>query len=128
MYTPSPFLGDDDHTPCASASTATRRVSTKQSPHFRAFYKHHPLRLTLDTVMIKSFIARSIGAAIKQSSQQALQADGVTPLAVAGETRLILSRTDKQLALDALVVDDLEVDILAGTPFLIANDTVNTCM
>ena len=78
--------------------------------------------------MIKSFVARSIGAAIKQSSQQALQADGVTPLAVAGEIRLILSRTDKQLALDALVVDDLEVDILAGTPFLIANDTVNTCM
>ena len=78
--------------------------------------------------MIKSFVARSIGAAIKQSSQQALQADGVTPLAVAGEIRLILSRTDKRLALDALVVDHLEVDILAGTPFLIGNDTVNTRM
>ena len=46
----------------------------------------------------------------------------MTPLAVAGETRLILSRADKQLALDALVVDDLDVDVLAGTPFLIAND------
>ena len=46
----------------------------------------------------------------------------MTPLAVAGETRLILSRAEKQLALDALVVDDLDVDILAGTPFLIAND------
>ena len=66
-------------------------------------------------------MARSIGAPIKQSSQQALQADGVTPLAVAGETHLILSRADKQLALDALVIDDL--DILAGTPFLITNDT-----
>ena len=41
--------------------------------------------------MIKSSVAHSIGAPIKQSSQQALQADGVTPLAVAGETRLILS-------------------------------------
>ena len=46
----------------------------------------------------------------------------MTPLAIAGETHLILSRTDKQLTLDALVVDDLDVDILAGTPFLIAND------
>ena len=46
----------------------------------------------------------------------------MTPLAVAGETHLTLSRADKQLALDALVVDDLDVDILAGTPFLIAND------
>ena len=71
--------------------------------------------------MIKSSVARSIGATIEKSSQQALQAD-VTPLVVVGETRLILSRAGKQLALDALVVDDLDVDVLAGTPFLIAND------
>ena len=54
--------------------------------------------------MIKSSVARSIGAPISQSSQLGLQADGMTPLAVAGETHLILSRADKQLALDALVV------------------------
>ena len=52
-----------------------------------------------------------------KSSQQALQADGLTPLAVVGETRLILSRADNQLTLDALVVDDLDVNVLAGTPF-----------
>ena len=119
-YIPSPFLDEDDHTPYASARTVSRRVSTKQSPHFKAFYKHHPLRLTLDTgaetSMIKSSVARSIGAPISQSSQQALQADSMTPLAVAGETHLILSRADKQLAFDALVVDDLDVDIIAGTP------------
>ena len=101
-------------------------MSTKQSPHFTAFYKYHPLRLAFDigaeTSMIKSSVARSIDAPINQSSQQPLQADGVTPLAVAGETHLILSRADKQLALDALFVDNLDVDILAGTPFLIAND------
>ena len=72
--------------------------------------------------MIKSSLARSIGAPIIKSSQQALQADGLTPLAVVSETRLLLSRADKHLALDALVVDDLDVDVLAGTPFLIAND------
>jgi len=72
--------------------------------------------------MIKSSVERSIGAPIKHSSQQALQADGMTLLAVAGKTHLILSRADKQLALDALIVDNLDVDILAGTPFLITND------
>ena len=71
--------------------------------------------------MIKSFVARSIGAQIKQSSQQALQADGVTPLAVADETHLILFCAGKRLALDSLVLDDLDVDILAGTPFLITS-------
>ena len=65
----------------------------------------------------------SIGAPITKSSQQALQADGLTPLAVDGETRLILSSADKHLALDALVVDDLDVEVIAGTPFLIANDS-----
>ena len=72
--------------------------------------------------MIKFSVARSIGATIEKSSQQALQADGVIPLVVVGETRLILSRAGKQLALDALVSDDLDVDVLAGTLFLIAND------
>jgi len=84
------------------------------------------MQLTLDTgaetSMIKSSLVRSIGATIEKSSQQVLQADGVTPLAVVGVTRLILIRADKQLALDALVVDDLNVDALAGTPFLIANN------
>ena len=51
-----------------------------------------------------------------------MQADGLTLSAVVGETRLILSRAGNQLTLDALVVDDLDVDVLAGTPFLIAND------
>ena len=130
-YVPPPFPDEDDPPPRTSARTVSRRVSTKRSPHFNAFYKHHPLRLTLDTgaetSMIKSSVARSIGATIVKSSQQALQADGMTPLVVAGETHLLLSRADKQLGLDALVVDDLDVDVLAGTPFLIANDITALC-
>lgn len=50
-------------------------------------------------------MAHSIDAPIEKSSQQALQADGVTPLAVASETFLILSQAGKQLALDTFVVD-----------------------
>ena len=33
-----------------------------------------------------------------------------------------MSRTDTSLALDALVVEDLDVGVLPGTPFMIAND------
>ena len=72
--------------------------------------------------MIKASVARSLDITIDKSSQQALQADGVTPLTVVGETHINLSRANKSLALDALVVEDLNVDILAGTTFLIAND------
>ena len=57
-----------------------------------------------------------------KTSQQALHADRVTPLAVISDTRLTLSRADKRLTLDALIVEDLDVDVLAGTPFMIAND------
>lgn len=72
--------------------------------------------------MIKSSVACSIGFLIENSSQQAMEADSVTPLAVAGETRLIVSQAGNELALDALVVDNLHVDVLAGTPFLVAID------
>ena len=82
--------------------------------------------LTLDTgaetSMIKASVARAIGAPIVKTTQQALQADGVTLLSVVGETRFDLLRADKSLHLDALVVEDLDVDILAGTPFLTTND------
>ena len=104
----------------------TCRVNTKQSPFFKAFYLHNPLRLTLDsgaeTNMIRETVAKSIGAKICKSSQLARQADGLTPLKVIGETHLVLSRGGTNLHLDALVVEDLDVEVLAGTPFLVSSD------
>ena len=90
-------------------------VSTKQSPHFNAFYHHHSLKLTLDTgaetSMFKASVTHSITAPIAKTSQQALQADGVMLLIVVGETHLTLSRAGKHLTFDALVVEDLDVDV-----------------
>ena len=106
--------------------SSTQRVSIKQSPYLKAFYEHHPLHLTLDTgaetSMMKTSVATRIGATIMKTKQQALQADGFTRLSVVGEVRLVLSRGHLELQLDALVVDNLDVDILAGTPFMITND------
>ncbi len=103
-----------------------RRVSTKCSPHLKVFYNHHALQLTLDTgaetSMIKASIAKQIGATILKTKQTALQADGITPLTVTGEVHLKLHRNHFKLQLDALVVEELDVDVLAGTPFMAIND------
>ena len=56
--------------------------------------------------MIKASVARSIDAPIVKTSQQALQADGVTPLVVVGKTHFSLFRAGKCLTLDAPVVED----------------------
>ena len=106
--------------------TVSRRVNVSQSPFLHAFYRHHALRLTIDTGaetnMMRASIAKHIGAKITKSSQTALQADGRTPLSVVGETRVSLFRHGRSLTLEALVVEDLDVDILAGTPFMTLND------
>ena len=120
------FVPEPPDATCSTARIISRRVSTSLSPFVKVFYKHHPLTLTLDTgaetSMIKASIARQIGAPITKTTQQVLQADGITPMAVIGETHLTLSRSDLSLKLDALVVEDLDVDILAGTPFMSFND------
>ena len=116
---------EDSHSYRIKCST-TNRVSVKQSPHLKAFFDHHPLLLILDigaeTSMIKTSVAKEIGASIQKTTQKSLQADGVTQLKVVGEVHLTLSRSNLSLHLDALVVDNLDVDVLAGTPFMITND------
>ena len=72
--------------------------------------------------MTKTHVAREIGATIKKSNQRALQADCVTPLAAVGEVHLNLTRQNMNLQLDALVVYNLDVDLLGETPFMIIND------
>ena len=102
------------------------RISTKQSPQLKVFYNHHAINLTLDTgaetSMIKSSTANTIGAVIHKTKQTALQAECITPLKVTGEVHLVLSRNSHTLHPDALVVSDLDVDVPAGTPFMVTND------
>ena len=67
-------------------------------------------------------MAKEIGATVKDTTQKALQADGVIHLAVIGETYITLSRDHLSLKLDVLMVDNLDEDVLAGTSFMVAND------
>jgi len=103
-----------------------RRVEIVQSPYLNVFYKHFPVRLTLDTGattnMIKASFAKYIGVPVIPASQLARQADGITPLNVIGEVHCQVSRGKHTFHLDALVVEQLDVDVLAGNPFHALND------
>ena len=115
---------DSEESPEIHASS--RRVQVKQSPCFSAFYGHYPIQLTIDsgaeTNMSCSSNAQSVGAKILRSNQIAPQADGLSPLAVVGETNMTITRDRHKYILEALVVKNLDVDILAGVPFMEVND------
>ncbi len=109
-----------------TSPTTNRRVQVKQSPFINMFYKHHNLKITVDsgaeTNMIRESCAVCIGAKVTKSSQVANQADGFSPLQIIGETRITVTRDHHELVLEALVVKSLDVDILAGVPFMYTND------
>ena len=65
--------------------------------------------------MIKASVGQHIGVVIKKSNQSALQA-------TVNETSIMLSRDNSESSLDALVVNDLDIDILADIPFMSTND------
>ena len=112
----------DEEAPAARCG----RVNVRSSPLLRTFYEHNPLCLTIDTGaetnLIRSTTANNIRCPIYPSSQLAFQADGKSPLNVLGETHITLTRDDLELTFSGLIVDDLDVDILAGVPFMEEND------
>ena len=102
------------------------RVNVRASPEFNSFYHHNPLTITVDTGaetnLLRESVARAINCPIEPSTQVAFQADGTTPLEVVGETHVVLTRDDLSFEFSGLVVNDLDVDILAGVPFMEDND------
>ena len=108
------------------ATSSTRRVDTSKSPFFKAFYKQHPVTITLDTGaetnMVKSTLAHYLGVKVRKSTHTARQADGTTPLHIIGETTFTVSLRGVDMKLEALVVSDIDLDILAGIPFMMVND------
>ena len=102
------------------------RVNVRASPLFNTFYQHNPLTITIDTGaetnLIRASTARAINCPVLPSTQVAFQADGKTPLNVQGETHVTLTRDELEFNFSGLIVDDLDVDILAGVPFMEDND------
>ena len=108
---------------------AVLRLQTRQSPYIDAFHAHHPVRITLDSGatgnMIRHSLVTRLGGQLNPSSQSAHQADGCSPLKIVGETRLSFTRANREFSFEGLVVENLDVDILAGTPFMETNDISN---
>lgn len=126
-----PDDSDNDHI-CALSTQSdldtpvALRVKIDQSPFFDAFFDHHPTRITVDSGCTGNLVREStvlqLGCPVQKSTQSARQADGSSPLTVVGETSFTLMRNDHQFQFHGLVVKDLDVEILAGIPFMKCND------
>ena len=84
------------------------------------------VRLTIDSGatgnMIRQSTAVRLECDIKKSSQSAHKADGSSPLTIIGETFICLTRKNNKFSFTGLVVQNLDVELLAGTPFMEIND------
>ena len=127
---------NSEESPCNQAppngeSPIVSRVQIIRSPHIKLFFQHKPVCVTLDSGaeanMIRISHAKFLGTSITKSNQSAYQTDGKSPLVVVGETYMTFSRDNRSFTLDALVVEDLDVYVLAGTPFHDLND-ITVCI
>ena len=118
-------VGDIEDTG-SSLNSHVFRIQTRQSPYLDMFYAHHPVRVTIDSGatgnMIRHTVIQRLGCQVAPSSQSVHQADGSSPLHVVGETRFPFTRGGHTFIFEGLVVENLDVDVLAGTPFMESND------
>ena len=109
--------------PTGNQSTLTAlRIQVRQFPYLDTFYHHNQVRTTIDSGAIGNMIRLStvqkLKAEICKSAQSAHQADGSSPLKVIGETKLSFTRGQHLFQFEGLVVENLDVVVLTGTPFM----------
>ena len=87
---------------------------------------HRVVRVTIDSRatgnMIRHSTAKHLGCPIISSAQSVQQADGSSQLQVVGEIRTSFTRDNTDFTFEGLVVEDLDVEVLAGAPFMEAID------
>ena len=119
LPTPDEYLAPE-------STTSALRVQVRQSPYLDTFFAHHRVRLIIDSGatgnMIRLSTVKKLGLELRESAQSAHQADGSSPLVVVGETSFSLVRDQYEFTFEGLVVENLDVEVLAGTPFMIRND------
>ena len=90
------------------------------------FYAHHPVHVTIDSGatgnMIHHTVIQHLGCQVTPSSQSIHQADGSSPLHVVGETRFPFTHKGHTFTFEGLIVENLDIDVVAGTPFMESND------
>ena len=114
------FVEKSSETRCAGIS----RVECMASPHFFCHIGRRSCKVTVDTGAMSNLIslelAKSCNLKIQQSQQRARQLDG-TPLKVCGEVTTTLHYGSAVLRLNALVIEFMDSDVLAGIPFCKSN-------
>ena len=115
-------LNSEEH----NSGAVAYRVQTRQSPFMDVFHGHHVIRVTIDSGatgnMIRHFTVKRLGSQIVSSAQSVHPADGSSQLKVVGEARISFSRDNRIFSFEGIVVENLDVDLLAGAPFMEAND------
>ena len=90
------------------------------------FYAHHPVHVTIDSGatgnVIHHTVIQRLGCQVTPSSQSVHQADGSSPLHDVSETRFPFTQGGHTFIFKGLVVENLDVNVLAGTPFMESND------
>ena len=114
------FVEKSSESTCAGIS----RVECMASPHFFCHIGRRSCKVTVDTGAMSNLIslelAKSCNLRIQQSQQRARQLDG-TPLKVCGEVTTTLHYGSVVLNLNALVIEVMDSDVLAGIPFCKSN-------
>ena len=120
------FQSEDACARAVDIPTVARRVPVVSSPYIDTFFKHHTIRITMDSGASGNFIrldvAKRINANIRKNSQKSHQADGTSNLNVVGEVTVMLTFKHHNLLLEALVASDLDDEVLGGMPFMEHND------
>ena len=102
------------------------RIQVRQSPYLDTLYRHNPVRFTIDNGATGNMIHLSTVQKLKfeicKSAQSAHQTDGSSPLKVIGETKLSFTRGQHVSQFEGLVVENFDLEVLAGIPFMEAND------
>ena len=75
----------------------------------------------IPTVKYRHSTAKHLGCPIISSAQSIQQADGSSQLQVFGEIWTSFTRNNTVFTFEGLVVEDLDVEVLARTPFMEAN-------
>ena len=113
---------DEENNDCA----ALHRIEIRASPFLDTSYHHHNVQVTLDCGatgdMIRASTARARDIPITKATQSAKQADGHSLFLVIGEARMLLTHGDRELLFAGLVVENLDVDILADMPCMHGNE------
>ena len=118
---------DITHVPTPHEPSPTiRKVQVCSTPYIDVFYRHKTPRITIDSGATANLVRKStadwLGLTISKSTQAAGQADGTSQLDVVGETQALFTFGKLHLAFQGLVATNLDTEILAGTPFMVAND------